>query len=85
MGHDFSCKIVGVGSVWIKMQDGSIRKLTDVRKLPELIKRLISLRVLYYVVYKCTTHGGVLKVSKGILVFMKAKRIENLYNLEGRT
>jgi 5'-3' exoribonuclease 2 len=33
----------------------------------------------------CTTQGGVLKVSKGILVVMKEKRIGNLYHLEGRT
>ena len=35
--------------------------------------------------YKCTNQGGVLKVSKVILVVMKAKRIRNLYHLQGRT
>jgi hypothetical protein len=84
MGNDFSCKIVGVGSVWIKMHDGSVRTLTDVRNVPKLRKNLISLGVLDSDGYKCTTQGGVLKVSKGILVVMKGKRIENLYQLEGR-
>jgi hypothetical protein len=56
-----------------------------VRHLLELRKNLISLGFLYYVGYKCTTQGGVLNVSKGILVVMKAKRIKNLYQLEGRT
>jgi transposase InsO family protein len=32
----------------------------------------------------CTNQGGILKVSKGILVVMKEKRIENVYHLEGR-
>jgi hypothetical protein len=85
MGNDFSCKIFGVGSVWIKMHDGSVRTLTYVRHVPELRKNLISLGVLDYVGYKCTTQGGVLKVSKVILVVMKEKRIRNLYQLEGRT
>jgi hypothetical protein len=85
MGNDFSCKIVGVDSVHIRMHDGYVRKLIDVRHVPELRKNLISLGVLDFVGYKCATQGGVLKVSKGILVVMKAKRIENLYHLEGRT
>jgi hypothetical protein len=85
MGNDFSCKIVGVGNVRIKMHDGSVRTLTDVRHVPELRKNLISLGVLDYVGYKCTTQGGVLKVSKGILVVMKAKMIGNLYQREGMT
>jgi hypothetical protein len=85
MGNIFSFKIIGVGSVWTKMHDGSIRTLTYVRHVPELIKKLISLGVLDSAGYKSTTQGGVLEVSKGILVVMKAKRIENLYQLEGRT
>jgi hypothetical protein len=85
MGNDFSCKIVGVGSVQIKMHDGTVRTLKDVRHVPEVIKNLISLGVLDSVGYKCIAQGGVLKVSKGILVVKKENRNENLYQLEGRT
>jgi hypothetical protein len=85
MGNDFSCKIVVVGSVQIKMHDGFVITLTDVRHVPKLIKNLVSLGVLDFVGYRCTTQVGVLKVSKGILVVMKEKRIKNLYQLEGRT
>jgi hypothetical protein len=67
------------------MYDGSIRTLTDVRHEPELRKNLISLGFLYYVGYKCTTQGGVMKVFKGILQVMKENMIKNLYQLEGRT
>ena len=85
MGNDFSCKIVGVGSVQIKMHDGSVRTLIDVRHVPKLRKKLISLGVLDSIGYKCTTQGGVLKVSKCILVVMKENRIRNLYHIEGWT
>ena len=71
MGNDFSCKIVGVDSVWIKMHDGSVRTLTYLRHVLELRKNLISLGVLDSVGYRCTTQGGVLKVSKSILMVMK--------------
>jgi hypothetical protein len=85
MGNDFFCKIVGVGSVRIKMHDGSLRTLTDIRDVPELRKNLICLGVIDSAGYRCTTQGGVLKAFKGILVVMKAKMVENLYQLEGRT
>jgi hypothetical protein len=85
MGNDISCKIVGIGSVQIKMYDITIRTLTDVRHVPELRNNLISLGVLDSSGYKCTVQGGVLKVFKGILVVMKAKRSRNLYHLEGST
>ena len=85
MGNEFSFKIVGVGSVQIRMHDGYVRTLIDVRHVPKLRKNFISLGVLDSVGYKYTTQGGVLKVSKGILVVMEGKRIGNLYCLEGRT
>jgi hypothetical protein len=83
--NDFSCKIVGVGSVRIKMHDGSIRTLTYVRHVAELRKNSISFGVLYSTGYRCKIQGGVLKVSKGILVVINAKRIGSLYRFKGRT
>jgi hypothetical protein len=85
MGNDISCKIVGIGSIKIKMFDGSVKMLIDVRHVPEIRKNLISLGFLYYGGYKCIVQGGVIKVYKGILLVMKDKRIENIYHLEGRT
>jgi len=67
IGNDISCNIVGIGSVRIKMYDGPIRTLTDVRNVPKLRKNLIYLGVLDFVGYKSTTQGGVMKVFKGIL------------------
>jgi hypothetical protein len=56
MGNDISCKVVGIGSIQIKMFDGSVKILTDVRHVPELRKSLISLGVLdiggYKVLFK---------------------------------
>jgi hypothetical protein len=36
MGNDIPCKIVRVGSIIIKMFDGIVRELIDVRYVPEL-------------------------------------------------
>jgi hypothetical protein len=76
---------VGIGSIRIKMFDGSIKILTDVRHVPELRKNLISLGVLYDGGYKSIVQGGVMKFYKGILLVMKEKKVGNMFLLEGRT
>jgi hypothetical protein len=85
MGNDLSCKVVGIGSIQIKMFDGTVKILTDVRHVPKLRKNLISLGVLDTRGYKSIVQGGVMKVYKGILLVMKAKKVGNMFLLEGRT
>jgi hypothetical protein len=43
MGNDISCKVVGIGSIQIKMFDGTFKILIDVRHVLELRKKLIYL------------------------------------------
>jgi hypothetical protein len=85
MGNDKSCKVVGIRSIQIKMFDGTIKILTDARHVLELRKNLISLGVLDTGGYKSIVLGGVMKVYKGILLVMRAKKVGNLFLLEGRT
>ena len=54
------------------MFDGVIRTLTHVSHVLELKKNLISLGMLDYCAHKFTSLSGVLKVSKGALMVMKA-------------
>jgi hypothetical protein len=86
MGDDRPCEIVGIGSVQIKMHDGIVRTLTDVRHIPDMTKNLISLSTLDGKGYKYSGGDGVLKVSKGSLIMMKADlKSANLYRLHGTT
>ncbi|GKA51926.1 retrovirus-related pol polyprotein from transposon TNT 1-94 [Tanacetum coccineum] len=57
-----------------KSADGVVRTLTDVRHVPDLKKNLISLGVLDSKGFKYTSENGVLRVSKGALVVMKATK-----------
>ena len=75
MGNNASCQTVGIGNVKIKMYDGTIKTLSDVRHVPDLKKNLISLGVFDLNGYKFTGQNGVLKVSKGALVVIKAKKV----------
>ncbi|KAJ9561973.1 hypothetical protein OSB04_007133 [Centaurea solstitialis] len=85
MGNDMPCDVVGIGSVSIKMHDGVVRTLTDVRHVPEMKKNLISLGVLDKIGYKYSGGGGVIRVTKGALVVMKGVMKGTLYFLEGST
>ena len=86
MGDDSPCQIIGIGSVQIKMHDGIIRTLTDVRHILDMRKNLISLSTLDGKGYKYSGGDGVLKVSKGSLIVMKGDlKSANLYRLRGTT
>ena len=64
MGNNASCKVAGIGTICIKMFDGVVRTLGDVRHVPDLKRNLISLSTLDTKGYKYTSEGGVLKTSK---------------------
>jgi hypothetical protein len=66
------------------MFDGYVKILTNVRHVPELRKNLISLGVLDTRGYKSIVQGRIMKVYKGILLVMKAKKVENVFLLETR-
>ncbi|GKA87844.1 retrovirus-related pol polyprotein from transposon TNT 1-94 [Tanacetum coccineum] len=75
--------VVGIGTIQIKMFDGTVRTLKDVRHVPELKKNLISLGTLDSIGCDYQGRGGVLKVSKGALVVMKGEKTNGLYLLKG--
>ncbi|KAG8472722.1 hypothetical protein CXB51_034750 [Gossypium anomalum] len=66
MGNNVSCKITGVGTIKVKMFDGVIRTLSDVRHVPELKRNLISLSTLASKGYRYTAESRVLKISKAV-------------------
>ncbi|KAG8498115.1 hypothetical protein CXB51_006865 [Gossypium anomalum] len=76
----------GVGTIKVKMFDGVVRTLNDVRHVPKLKRNLISLSTLDSKGYRYTAESGVLKISKGSLVVMKGqKKTAKLYVLQGST
>ncbi|KAL3532842.1 hypothetical protein ACH5RR_006363 [Cinchona calisaya] len=83
MGNNTVCKVICKGTVGIKIHDSVVRTLTDVRYVPNLKKSLISLGTLEALGCKYTGECGVLKVTHGALVVMKAHKSGMLYILQG--
>ncbi|KAL5580785.1 hypothetical protein UlMin_013227 [Ulmus minor] len=46
MGNDEACKVIRIGTIKLKMFDGQIRTLSNVRHIPDLKRNLISLSIL---------------------------------------
>jgi hypothetical protein len=85
MGNDMVCKIVGIGTIKIKMHDGIVRTRIEVRHVPELKKNIISTSALDTIGCKIVQQNGVLTVIHGALVVMKGSKVGNLYHLAGET
>ena len=71
MGNDASCKVIGIVNIRIKMFDGVVRTLCDVRHVPNLRKNLISLSSLDFNGFCYKSESGVIKVRKSIMIVMK--------------
>ncbi|KAG8486047.1 hypothetical protein CXB51_019338 [Gossypium anomalum] len=85
MGNDSSSKVIGIGTVKIRIHNGTIRTLSDVRYVPNLRKNLISLSILDLKGCRINIESSDIKVSRGALVLLKGKRTSSLYILEGST
>jgi hypothetical protein len=68
------------------MFDGVDRMLCDVKHVPEVEKNLISLGTLDSNSYGYKFEGGVMKVTKGVMIVMKGQKNSNdIYKLLGST
>ncbi|KAK3036784.1 hypothetical protein RJ639_030814 [Escallonia herrerae] len=85
MGNDVAYKVVGIGSIQIKMHDGIVRTLTDVRHVLELRKILISLGTLDSNGCSYQAVGEVIRIMKGVLVVMQGLKQNSLYLLQDST
>ena len=86
MGNDHALEIAGIGTIKLKMYDGTVRTIQGVRHVKGLKKNLLSIGQLDDLGCKTHIEGGILKVVRGAIVVMKAEKISaNLYMLMGDT
>ena len=85
MGNNAQCKVTAIGTIKIKTHDGVVRTLFNVRHVPDLKRKLISLSTLESKGCKYLAEGRVLKVSKGSRMLLKGLRQGGLYVLQAST
>ena len=85
IGNDATCPVIGISTVKIKMFDGVVRVLSNVRHVPDLRKNLISLGILDDLGYPYSSNGGIMKITKGASMMMEGQKVSTLYRLIGNT
>ena len=83
---DHPCKVAGIESIRMRMFDGMVQTLTNMKHVLELKKNLMSLGYLEQSSFSFSSRvrSGVLNISNGTMVVMRGRRMENiLYRLEG--
>ena len=81
MENDAACKTVGIDNICMKMFDGQVRTLKDVRHVLDMRKNLLSLGALKVERCKFSVTDGALKVIKGSMTVLKAEHTTNLYKV----
>ena len=71
MSNDVVCKTVSIGNIRMRIFDGQVRTLTNIRHIPDLNKNLLSLGVLKALGYKFFGENGGIKVTKGSMTTLK--------------
>lgn len=74
--------VKGVGDIKLKLHDGSVKILPEVRYIPSLKRNLISLGMLEARGYGFKSENGELSVTKGENVILKGFRNHSLYYLD---
>jgi len=85
MSDDRPCNMKGIGTIQIKMFDGMMWELKEVRYVPQLKRNIISIGDLKTLGLEISIKDGVLKMTKGSMVVLKVVRQNNLYYLKGST
>ncbi|KAH9726578.1 Integrase catalytic domain-containing protein [Citrus sinensis] len=83
MGNDQPCRTMGIGTIRLKMFDGMVRELKEVRFVPALKKNLISVGASEAKGYKVTIEDGIMKFTHRAIVILQGVRRHNLYYLKG--
>jgi hypothetical protein len=86
MGNDHALEIADIGTIKLKMYDGSIHTISGVRHVKGLKKTLLSVGQFDSLGCKIRTENGIMKIVKGALVVLKARKIAaNLFVLMRET
>jgi len=71
MSDDRSCIMERISTVHIKMFDGILQELKDVRYVPQLKRNLISVDTLKALGLEVSIRDGIPKMFKGSMVILK--------------
>ena len=85
MGNNTVCKVIGIGKIHLKLHDGSIKEIRQVRHIPELKRNLISLGMMDQMGCSIKLESRVLKILNKSTLVMKGTRKNGVYVSDGES
>lgn len=79
MGNNASYKVIGIGSIKLRLADGYVKIMSKVRHCLELKRSLISLGALEEEGYSFKVENSILKILKGSRIVMKGERAQSCW------
>jgi len=73
IGNDVVCKTADINNIRVRMFEGQVQTLRNVRHIPDLKKNLLSLGPLKAQGYKFSCANGGIKVTKGSMMILKTE------------
>lgn len=67
-------KVISIGIVNVKMFDAVVKELTQVKHASNFKRNLISLGILYQIVFAIKGEKGTLKIIKSLMVIMESSK-----------
>ena len=83
MGNNAMCRVVGISTVKLRLQDGTLLMIKHVRHVPDLKRNLISLGKFDQIGYNIRLQYGDLRVMNGSKTILKGNRKNGVYVLDG--
>ena len=83
MGNNAMCKVIGMGNIHLKLHDGTVRLIRQVRHVPDLKRNLISLGMLDQNGCSIKLECGDLRILNGLTLIMKGTKRNEVYVLDG--
>ena len=83
IGNNAVCKVIGMGNVSLRLHDGTIWELREVRYVPDLNRNLISLGLIDQNGFSIKLEYGILLIMKGSKIVMKGSKRNEVYVLDG--
>ena len=85
LGDDRVCPIVGLGTIKLNLEGGVVAVLKQVRHVPEIKRKLISVAMLDQEGYVVKIENGTMNVFKDSSRIMRGKKEHGIYVLQGNS
>ena len=83
MGNNAMCRVIGIGTFKLRLQDGTLLMIKQVRHVPDLKRNIISLGMFDQMRYIIRLESGDLRVMNGSKTILKGNKKNGVYVLDG--